>query len=258
MSNQQLLDQLKEVASHTLEVEGWDFSCLEKWGGKPEFPLPWDYHQIVSNYIKGIPNLLDMGTGGGEFLATLSDLPKKTYATESFSPNVVVAQKRLAPLDVEVVPVEKGSQENALLPFDDASLDLVICRHDFYDSKEVFRVLTSGGTFITQQVGSQDLDNLKLIFGNIDPNEWSIEVAKDYLIAAGFYIQEDKQQIAPTRFYDIRTIVYYLQKLKWNFPDFTLDQDDRRIQNINTLIRKGGYFEDKCHRFLIVAKKGMS
>lgn len=253
MSNLGLLDRLEEASNQP--EEGWDFSLLDKWGGKPEFPCPWNYHELVSAHLKEAGSLLDMGTGGGEFLSSFKKLPPRTVATESYIPNVPVAQKTLTPLNIEVVHVKKGAQENAALPFDRNSFDLVICRHDFYDSKEVFRILRAGGLFITQQVGSNDLTNLKLIFGKIDQHEWSGSVAEKQLAASGFQSIENKQQMAPTRFYDIRTVVYYLNKLKWNFPNFSLTNDYQRMHNIDSLIQRDGFFEDTCHRFLMIAKK---
>jgi SAM-dependent methyltransferase len=47
-----------------------------------------------------------------------------------------------------------------LLPLADATFDLVINRHESFDAREVQRVLRPGGTFITQQVGAQDLIEL--------------------------------------------------------------------------------------------------
>jgi hypothetical protein len=42
-----------------------------------EKPLPWNYRMILENYFKKAEVVLDMGTGGGEFLDSFKDLPKK-------------------------------------------------------------------------------------------------------------------------------------------------------------------------------------
>jgi len=66
-----------ELLKHWLEEEqaahihGWDFSHIQ---GKcdSEDDLPWDYRTIVKKYLKSDYELLDMDTGGGEFLLRCS------------------------------------------------------------------------------------------------------------------------------------------------------------------------------------------
>jgi hypothetical protein len=52
---------------------GWDFTFLK--GRWKEAPLSWDYRTIVLEKLPGVASLLDMGTGGGEFLSSLRPLP---------------------------------------------------------------------------------------------------------------------------------------------------------------------------------------
>ncbi|MDZ5017152.1 SAM-dependent methyltransferase, partial [Clostridium perfringens] len=64
-------DKLKEQwkIDEEKSFKGWDFSYLDKrW---EEEKLPWDYEEILKGYLKPHYNLLDMGTGGGEFLLSL-------------------------------------------------------------------------------------------------------------------------------------------------------------------------------------------
>lgn len=115
--------------------KGWDFAHLQ--GRMVEEPLPWDYARIVLEALPAAEALLDMGTGGGEFLSGLRPLPPDTRATEGYAPNVRVARERLEPLGIEVYEVE----DDARLPFADAEFDLVTNRHESYDPTEVCRVL---------------------------------------------------------------------------------------------------------------------
>ncbi len=55
---------------------GWDFSYLD--GRWEDGKLPWGYKKMVLSYLKPSDYLLDMGTGGGEFLLTLNH-PTKTW-----------------------------------------------------------------------------------------------------------------------------------------------------------------------------------
>jgi 2-polyprenyl-3-methyl-5-hydroxy-6-metoxy-1,4-benzoquinol methylase len=65
--------------------------------------LPWSYTSKIIPFIRKSTSLLDMGTGGGEFLSSLSPLPKKTQATEAYPPNFSIAKKNLKPLGVKVL-----------------------------------------------------------------------------------------------------------------------------------------------------------
>ena len=47
--------------------------------------------------------LLDMGTGGGEFLLTLGHPGEHTTVTEGYPPNVQLCRQRLEPLGIQVV-----------------------------------------------------------------------------------------------------------------------------------------------------------
>ncbi len=91
---------------------GWDFSWLEgRWRGSPP---PWDYRQRVLAALPGVQSHLDMGTGGGELLASLASLaplPPDTWATENHAPNMPIARARLEPLGVRVFT---GVPDNAL------------------------------------------------------------------------------------------------------------------------------------------------
>lgn len=60
----------EKLVSEALQQEftGWDFSFLEK--RCVENPTSWNYRQRILEHIESATSLLDMGTGGGEFLAS--------------------------------------------------------------------------------------------------------------------------------------------------------------------------------------------
>lgn len=156
-----------------------------------------------------------MGTGGGEYLSSIDPLPKNTYATECYKPNVPIAKARLEPLGVKVVQAEIGDQENVKLPFSNDFFNLIINRHEAYDSKELNRVLKSGSIFITQQVGCKNIENLRIIF-NSPPVEdslfhqkyyWDLETAIYFLRKQNLEIIKSEEYIGSSRFSDIRAKV---------------------------------------------------
>lgn len=82
-------------------VTGWDFTWL---GDRVRSsPLPWSFEEIVSSHARDSPDLLDLETGGGEWLAALAYRPPRTVATEAWPPNLDIAGARLRPLGITVV-----------------------------------------------------------------------------------------------------------------------------------------------------------
>ncbi|MCP5098391.1 MAG: class I SAM-dependent methyltransferase, partial [Chloroflexi bacterium] len=129
------------------DFSGWDFSWLN--GRWHESPPSWNYRQLVEDKARHVESLLDMGTGGGEFLASLQNRPPHTAATESYPPNVIVSRQRLEPLGIKVFAFKEGHP----LPMLPNSFQLIINRHESYDPSEIHTILQPDGTFLTQQVG---------------------------------------------------------------------------------------------------------
>lgn len=149
-------------------TEGWDFAWL---GNRhQEDPVPWGYTAMVLKLVRASPDLLDLGTGGGEWLAGLHFRPALTLATEGWAPNLSVAQTRLKPLGIDVVAYAKPGgavdpeSDVETLPFPDASFHLITNRHESFEPDEVARVLVGGGHFVTQQVGG---GTLSLLFSGL-------------------------------------------------------------------------------------------
>ncbi len=70
-------------------VTGWDFT----WAAERTTvaPPPWDFGALAQDALRAAASALDMGTGGGEFLAGFPVLPARMVATESWAPNVTDA-----------------------------------------------------------------------------------------------------------------------------------------------------------------------
>ena len=234
------------------DFSGWDFSFLTN--RMVSQPVSWDYRQRVLDRLNTATALLDMGAGGGEFLASLAPLPHTTYATETYRPNVPIARKRLAPLGVQVIELASDDR----LPFDDARFDLVINRHESYSTSEVLRILRPGGVFLTQQVGganNQRLNELLQDSVTLSHAHWNLTYALKWLRQAGFQILEQYEEFPEARFTDIGAVVYYLKAIPWQIPDFTVDQYRDRLFAIHQLIQQTGALHVKEHRFYLEAKK---
>jgi hypothetical protein len=107
-----LFDHLVTEAQQAA-FSGWNFSYLsQRW---LEHGPPWNYREEVLRRLPQAYALLDMDTGGGEFLSELAPLPPTTIATEAYLPNIPIARSLLKPLGIRVVESSADDQ----LPFGD-------------------------------------------------------------------------------------------------------------------------------------------
>jgi len=236
---------------YNAHFSGWNFSYIK--GRMIEDKLSWNYKNIVENNLVGKESLLDMNTGGGEFLCSFSKLPKNVCATESFEPNILIAEKRLREKNILLKTIRNNSE----LPFDNEYFDIVINRHGSYEIKELKRILKKDGLFITQQVGGLNGIDFNMAFETkiMDYVEWclikNIEMFRD----AGMEIVEFKENIGKMKFNDIGAIVYYLKCIPWQVKDFSIDKYYNKLEIMNEIIEKNGFIDFVLHRFYMIIRK---
>lgn len=73
-----------------------------------------------------------------------------------------LCRETLLPLGIHF----KECQDPAKIPYPDESFDLIINRHGDFDAPELYRLLKSGGVFITEQVGG-DNDRYLIVAGKL-------------------------------------------------------------------------------------------
>ena len=229
---------------------GWDFSYLKnRWIN--ENP-PWDYIEMARILVQKSEAVLDMGTGGGEVLALLTPFPRHTVATESWAPNIPVARDKLEPLGVKVVGV--NSEDDT--PFNGGEFDTVLNRHSDFKPAEIFRILMPGGTFMTQQVGGNNLWDLAEEFGATLPFlEWTFTGIKEGIQNAGLILDKAKEWQGEMEFMDIGAIVYFIKAIPWQVPGFDIDKSIHHLEKLQHKLDSGERLVYTQVRYLFQAEK---
>jgi SAM-dependent methyltransferase len=233
--------------------KGWDFSYISE--RTSEEPLPWNYDEIVRKHLNSNSLLLDMGTGGGEYLLSLNHPYCNTFATEAFPPNFELCQNKLKPLGIDVRQVFNDN----LLPFEDQMFDIIINRHESFDVNEVYRLLKPGGLFITQQVGGLNNKEISKFlisdFKEIISSEHTLENNITLLKNRGLIILRSNEHFPKLKFFDVGALVYFAKIIEWEFPNFSVEDCFRQLCNLQLLIEQQGFIESIEHRFIIIAQR---
>ncbi|MGI5324337.1 class I SAM-dependent methyltransferase [Actinomadura nitritigenes] len=234
-------------------VDGWDFSWLA--GRATEQRPSWGYQRLMSGRLAHATAALDLQTGGGEVLAEAAALPPTMVATEAWPPNVAKATRLLHPRGAAVV-VHPGEPP---LPFADGAFDLVTSRHPaVVEWAEIARVLAPGGTYFAQHVGPASVFEVTEYFlgpqpearGKRDP-----EIESANARAAGLDVVDLRTERLRMEFFDIGAVVYFLRKVIWIVPGFTVDRYRDRLRELDERIRRDGPFVAHSSRSLFEARR---
>ena len=241
----------KEVGS----VSGWDFGKISK--QTKTIGEKWDYFKLVMKYLNKDTYLLDIGTGGGEKLIGFAKAVRKAVGIDHSEEMVSTANNNLNKSGLKNVEFTK-TDSTRKYPFSSNSFDLVICRHAPFNSEEIFRVLKTGGLFITQQVGEKDKENFKNIFGRGQSFGERAGVAQERYVnnlkKAGFKILRADTYNATEYYKDISDVIFLLR----NTPivnNLEIDKDLDYLKQVEDKFMTKGGIKTNSYRYLIIAKK---
>ncbi|WP_199199437.1 SAM-dependent methyltransferase [Amycolatopsis sp. CA-128772] len=237
--------------AEAVSVDGWDFSWLD--GRATEERPSWGYQRLLGARLAQVETALDLETGGGEVLDGCPALPPLMAATESWPPNVARASARLRPRGVVVVATDG-------IPFGDDVFDLVSSRHPVTtDWPGIARVLRGGGSYFSQQVGPASVFELVEFFLGAQPEEARQSRHPDRAVreaeAAGLRVADLRSESLRTEFSDIGAVVYFLRKVIWMVPGFTVGPYRDKLRELHERIERDGPFAARTTRFLIEARK---
>ena len=234
-------------------VDGWDFSWLV--GRATEERPSWGYQRLMSQRLAQASAGLDIDTGGGEVLSGAQTFPPTMVATESWPPNAALATRLLHPRGVVVV----ATRAEEPLPFADQAFDLVTSRHaTVVRWNEIARVLRPGGSYLAQQIGPATMSELFEYFLGPQPDKWA-ELQPDTQTAqaqaAGLQVIQMRLERLRAEFFDIGAVIYFLRKVIWTVPDFSVDRYRQRLRELHEHIETNGPFVAHSTRLLVEARK---
>ena len=225
-------------------IHGWDFSHIYGRYSEEE-NLPWDFRTVINKYLKNNMKLLDMETGGGEFLLSLNHPKHNTSAIEGYQPNVELCKKVLLPLGIDF----KEADGDEKLPFENEYFDIITNRHGAYNVTELKRVLKKDGIFITQQVGAEnDRELVEMLlpkYKNLPYAEHYLNIKQQEISEQGFEILESGETFQPIKFFDTGALVWFAKIIEWEFPNFSVESHLENLYKVQEII----------DRFYIVGKK---
>lgn len=237
----------------TARIRGWDFSHIAN-RYIEEDRLPWDFKSVVKNYLTDEMQLLDMETGGGEFLLELNHPHSKTSAAEGYKPNVEFCKNKLLPLGIDF----REANGEDILPFCDHQFDIITNKHGDFTCSEVKRILKTNGLFLTQQVGAEnDRELIKLLQPEIEeaafPNQY-LEILQKEMEENGFEVLESGEVFRPIKFFDVGALVWFARIIEWEFPNFEVDKYLDNLYKAQEILERDGAIQGIIHRFYMVVR----
>jgi SAM-dependent methyltransferase len=167
---------------------------------------------------------------------------------------VALARRALEPLGGLVAEIA----DDAVLPFLDASFDLVASRHPTVVVwPQIARVLAPGGSYLAQHVGPGS--NRELTDFMMGPQPVGIARSPSTAAAAarevGLDVVDVREQALRVEFFDVAAVVYFLKKVLWTVPGFTVPGHAEPLARMHQHIQAHGSFVSYAQRILIEARK---
>jgi SAM-dependent methyltransferase len=249
LDRREAIESLRPYVERASHFSGWSFP-KDSWRRLGPAP-PWEYASLVRKAAASARTVLDIGTGGGEFLAEVSaSLPDRVIATEERGVNVPVAKKRLAKFGIEVIECRCIQ-----LPLKNSGFDLVLNRHEDLEPSEVARVLSPGGRVITQQVGRDNWKELRNHFPRMtDFGDLRGKYATG-LQGAGLRLINNLSYDYKVAYKNFGDFVFMLAVTPWTIPKFNLENDIDSLLSLEKECRTENGLELTESRFLLIADK---
>ena len=240
------------AAAVTAPLRGSDVAGLD--GRVTEEPPDWGYTGLVAARMAAAAAALNIQTGDGGALEQIRYPPPVLAATTSDEATIGLARHRLEPLGAVIELVG----DDADLPYADHSFDLVTSRHPAVVRwAEIARVLSPGGTYLSQQTGAGSHRELTDFLGG-SPVAGPAGTAQQAAAAAadaGLEVTGLREQALRVEFSDVGAVVWFLRRVPSTVPGFSVGRYAARLTDLHRQILASGPFSCRARRFLIEARK---
>jgi hypothetical protein len=128
------------------------------------------------------------------------------------------------------------------------------------DFAEIARVLRPGGAHLSQQIGERSNAELYGFLLGPQPRDPvpRIERLRQQVLQAGLELAELREERTRVEFFDVAAVVYFLRKVVWTVPGFTVEQYRDKLRDIDRVILRDGAFVSHSSRILLDARKPMA
>jgi SAM-dependent methyltransferase len=217
-----------------------------------EEPLPWDLRLVTKKFLDGRQSLLDMFVSSADFINGFSDLPPRVAFVDRLPVDTPEQVWNVKDTHVHV----KHSTGDCLLPFPDASFDIILNRNNKYEIGEICRVLAPGGVFLTQQIGGMNALDLCAALGmTIKITGRSLLQNAAVFIRAGLRLVDHGESLGKQRFYRVDDILYYIKHVPLLAECFNAATFQQELEVLEKLLEQQGYYDCISHRYFIVVEK---
>ncbi|MCD6285253.1 MAG: class I SAM-dependent methyltransferase [Anaerolineae bacterium] len=246
-------EELKNALSAVDDRVGWDFSSAHE----ARDPVPWEYGELVSKYLRETDVVLDIGTGGGERFLKLAPFLGRGLGVDVDPDMIAQARRNQAAVPADHVTFEVMDAFH--LAAEDASFDVVLNCHCDVAVDEVVRVLRPGGFFITQQVASRNTEDLLEAFGwtfaSFGEGWWQpVAVLATAFENAGCHVDARAEYDVRYWFLDVASLLFWLKAVPLPEP-FDLDRHWHGVNHILDRYVSDRGIETNEHRELLIVRK---
>lgn len=247
------LDELKRIVETNGKLDGWNFSHVRTHYD----PVPWNYVDVVRQYLKPQDRVLDIGTGSGEIF-----LPLAPYFGEGIgidqNPAMIEVAKRnqsaLALNNISLLVMEESD-----LRFNEGEFDVVLLRHLKVYVREIVRVLRSRGYFIAQMVGQQSSLNVLEAFGwtpsSFGPDWWQpVAQLADQFLSHGCRIIAQAEYDVLYWFDDLASFMLWFMSVPWP-EEIEIEKHWQIINQVLETSQTERGIKTNEHRGLLIVQK---
>ncbi|MFX3650679.1 MAG: class I SAM-dependent methyltransferase [Paenibacillus sp.] len=179
-------------------TNGWNFSSMNVVSEK----IGWNFYEEVVRHTRSADLLLDIGTGGGEAVLSIAGEALLLVGIDLAQGMIETAQQNLLAARAHCTRTHSNvrflQMDAEKLAFPESFFNVVSSRHSRFSASEVFRVLDTGGIFLTQQVSEHDKSNISEAFGR----------GQSLGIQSGTLMERYKHELHEAGFHDIQAREY--------------------------------------------------